>query len=240
MSSPSRIRIRSALRRTGFDLVQKRPTLADLLRQRRVDVVLDVGANEGQFVSDLRSWGYRGRVVSFEPVPAVAASLRATAASDPRWEVVECALGREAGTATIHVSELSVFSSLRRPLPAARAYDARAATVASVEVSVRRLDEVVGEHVRPSERVFLKVDTQGNEPDVLDGAGAALRDFVGVQLEVGVVELYEGEQLAPGLIGRMTDEGFRIGQLAPVAYDPEDGFASLLQFDAVFVRPPDG
>ena len=123
MSSPSRIRLRSWLRRSGYDVVSKRPTVADWLRQRGVSVVLDVGANEGQFARELRDWGYRGRIVSFEPIPAVAATLREQAAHDPAWEVRECALGREAGTATLHVSALSVFSSLRGVLPSAETFD---------------------------------------------------------------------------------------------------------------------
>ncbi|WP_420455198.1 FkbM family methyltransferase [Rubrivirga sp.] len=226
------------LRRRGYDVVQKRPVLADLLRQRGVAVVLDVGANEGQFAQDLRAWGYSGRIVSFEPIPAVAAGLRDRAAGDPAWEVRECALGREAGTATLHVSDLSVFSSLREALPSAETFDARARTVSTVEVEVVRLDDVFDDVVRPGEAAFLKVDTQGNEADVLDGAAGVLDRVVGVQLELGVRALYEGEQLAPALIERMAGLGYRIGQLHPVVFDPNDGFTSLLQFDAVFVRPP--
>ncbi len=238
MTSPLRVRLRSLLRRRGYDVVQRRPVLVDLLRQRGVRVVFDVGANEGQFATGLRAWGYTGRIVSFEPIPAVAAGLREQASRDPQWDVRQCALGAEAGTAALHVSDLSVFSSLREVLPSAEAFDARARTVSTVEVEVARLDDVFDEFVRPGETAFLKVDTQGNEADVLDGAAGVLDWVVGVQLELGVRALYDGEQLAPALIERMAGLGYRIGQLLPVVFDPDDAFTSLLQFDAVFVRPP--
>ena len=93
-------------------------------------------------------------------------------------------------------------------------------------------------HVRAGERAFLKVDTQGHERGVLDGAGRALDRVVGVQLELKAAALYEGEALAPELIGRMQDLGFRLAQVHPVVFDPADGRASLLQFDGVFARPP--
>ncbi len=238
MSSPTRIRLRSALRRRGYDVVTRRPVLADWLRERGVTVVFDVGANEGQFATELRAWGYGGRIVSFEPIPEVAARLRALAASDPTWDVREMALARTTGTSTLHISDLSVFSSLREVLPEGRAFDGRARTVQTVEVAVARLDDVFAQAVRAGERAFVKIDTQGNEADVLDGAAAALERVEGVQLELGVRALYEGEQLASALIARMDALGFRIGQIHPIIFDPDDGFQSLLQFDAVFVRAP--
>ena len=238
MSTPGRIRVRRALRRRGLDVVTPRPMLADLLAERAVSVVLDVGANEGQFASELRAWGYRGRIVSFEPIPAVAAALRARASTDPAWEVREEALGAAEGTATLHVSALSAFSSLRTPLPSVLTLDDRSTPVETVEVTVRRLDDVFDDLVDVGDRAFLKLDTQGNEADVLDGTPEALARVEGVQLELGVRRLYEGEQLAPALIARMEGAGFRLGQVHPVLFDPADGRASLLQFDAVFVRPP--
>ena len=236
MSTPRRIRLRTALRRSGFDVVQKRPQLADLLRARGVGIVLDVGGNVGQFGRELRAWGYAGHIVSFEPIPEAAAALRSVSAGDARWEVAEYALGAEAGTATFHVSERTVFSSLRAPLERAHVFDATARTVRDIQVEVRRLDAVFDQYVEPDARAFLKVDTQGSETDVLDGASGVWERIEGVQLELGVEPMYEGETLAPALISRLADAGFRLAQVHPVIFDPSDGMASALQFDAVFAR----
>ncbi len=203
-----------------------------------MSAVLDVGANEGQFAQELRFWGYTGRIISFEPIPALVAGLRERAAADPAREIRECAIGAKAGTATLHVSDLSVFSSLREVLPSAEAFDVRARTVSTIDVEVASLEDIFSDVIGTGETAFLKVDTQGNEADVLNGA-AGIRDrVVGVQLEVGVRALYEAEKLAPTLIGRMAELGYRIGQVHPVVFDPEDGNASLLQADIVFIRSP--
>lgn len=240
MTSPLRIRGRTLLRRIGYDIVQRQPTIADVLRQRQINVVLDVGANEGQYAAYLRGWGYSGRIVSFEPIPAVYGVLRQAAAVDPLQTAVPHALGARDETATLHVSELSVFSSLREPLPSATAFDRRAQTVQTIEVPVRRLDDVFDTYVGADERAFLKVDAQGHEEDVLEGAQGVLDRVLGVQLELTTAALYEGETLAPAMIERMHSLGFRLAQMHPVVFDPADGNASLLQFDAVFVRPPLG
>lgn len=236
MAHPLRVRLRQIIRRTGFDLAQRQPTLADLLVQRRVGVVLDVGANTGQFAAGLRQWGYRGRIVSFEPLPAAFAELAAHAAGDPAWTAEPYALGAEDTTADLNVSEMSVFSSIRTPLAAVRAFDARSATVAVEPVQVRRLDAVFDTHVRPGERAFLKIDTQGYESAVLDGAEGVLGRVDGVQLELSTRALYQDEALADAMVARMAALGFVFGQVAPVVFDPAEGGTVLVQFDAVFVR----
>lgn len=237
MAHPLRVRLRRLIRRSGFDLAQRQPTLPDFLQQRRVGVVLDVGANTGQFGTMLRQWGYTGRIISFEPLSAAYAELSRAATADPQWAAEPYALGASDTSADLNVSDHSVFSSFRAPLDAVREQDARSATVAVEAVPVRRLDAVFGEHVRAGERAFLKIDTQGYEPDVLDGAAGVLDRIEGVQLELSTRQLYQDEVLADVMIARMAASGFVIGQIAPVVYGPTDGRTTLLQFDAVFVRP---
>src|SRR5581483_618078 len=55
-------------------------TLRSLLARHRIDLVFDVGANRGQFAQALRRLGYRGEIVSFEPLAAHGEALRAAAA----------------------------------------------------------------------------------------------------------------------------------------------------------------
>ena len=101
-----RTRLRQLVRRTGYDLSRHLPTVADLLRQRRIDVVFDVGANVGQYGSELRDWGYRGRIVSFEPLAAAYADLAQRAARDGAWVAHPFALGASETSADLHVSDL--------------------------------------------------------------------------------------------------------------------------------------
>jgi FkbM family methyltransferase len=227
-------RLKRVLRRTGYDVVRFHDLERRHLRHHRVDVVLDVGANEGQFGQHLRLSGYGGRIVSFEPLAEPFARLQARAAADPRWEALQLALGAAPATTDLHVSELTVFSSLRPSLPALGTLDARSQAVRTERVAVERLDAVFDRLVRPGERAFLKVDTQGYELEVLDGAAGVLDRLVGLRLEMSVEPLYEGEPVAAEMLQRAAGYGFGLWSLEVETRDPATGRA--LQLDAIFYR----
>lgn len=106
--------IRAAYKRLGIIHLGRRRVrdLIDFIEDREIDVVMDVGANVGQFGESLRDGGYRGRIVSFEPIEAPFQTLSRKAAADGNWEAHHCGLGAVSGTAALNVSELSVFSSI--------------------------------------------------------------------------------------------------------------------------------
>ncbi len=204
-----------------------------MLQAHQVDVVFDVGAAKGAYGRELRDFGYRGRIVSFEPLGGPHALLVAARGDDPSWASHHCALGSEPGTATMHVASNSDSSSL---LPLGADHLAAAPDVtylATEEVEIERLDDVAESYLTPSSRAFLKLDTQGFEKEVLAGAGNTLGQCVGLQVEMSFVPLYDGGVLVDEVISMMYDEGFRL-----VGIDP--GFASpdgrLLQADGVFFR----
>src|SRR5262245_53556123 len=105
---------RQTRREAGADLFLH-DHLAMIFARYGVDCVLDVGANRGQYGRELRLAGYRGRLVSFEPVEQLSRELRETVAGDATWTVQRVALGRETGTAEINVMQHDVFSSFRAP-----------------------------------------------------------------------------------------------------------------------------
>jgi len=63
------------------------------------------------------------------------------------------------------------------------------------KVNVATVDEFVAEHVKPDARVFLKLDVQGFEKAVIQGAQHTLPSLIGVQLEMSFVPLYDGGML---------------------------------------------
>ena len=129
----------------------------------RINCVVDVGANLGQYASMLRAAGYRGRIVSLEPVPETYEHLKQTASTDPSWVALNLALGERDAVETLNVlagSDLSSFLSPTRDLVA----NVRGAAVTRAQpVTMRRLDSVFAKVVGPIQapRVFLKLDTQG-------------------------------------------------------------------------------
>jgi FkbM family methyltransferase len=205
-----------------------------LLESRRISVVLDVGANAGQFGERLRAGGYGGRIVSFEPLSAPFERLAAAARHDEGWEVRRTALGEADGAAEVNVSANSYSSSLLPMRDAHRASAPESGYVGTETVPVARLDTLWDEVVRPGERVWLKLDVQGFEPQVLRGAGDRIDAVECVQTEMAFVSLYEGDVGWRALADWLADRGFRLAGFEAGFCDRATG--EMLQGDGIFVR----
>ena len=233
--------IRRLLHRMGWELHRYRASsdsqalLADLLHRRRVDVVFDIGANTGQFASELRYAGYRGNIVSCEPLKQAHRALEAKALADDQWIVVpRCAIGASAGTVEMNVSENSVSSSVLPMLESHRAAAPNSYVVGQETVPMQTLDQVSRVHASGFKRAFLKIDTQGYEWAVLNGAELTLQNVVAMTVETSLVPLYEGQKLWLEMIDRITRAGFVVWDIQPAFASPDGG--RLLQADIVFAR----
>ena len=197
-----------------------------------VDVVLDVGANAGQYGEMLRELCFGGRLVSLEPVAEAFAELARRAAADSACEAVRVAASDADGEITLNVTGDSRSSSV---LPRNERFADKAgwAPKESRRVAARRLDGLVGELVRPGERAYLKLDVQGYERTVLDGAGDALQRFEAIELELSVTPLYEGQPGLTEMLPLLAERGFRPVHLEPILLD-DDGL--LMELDGLFAR----
>jgi FkbM family methyltransferase len=201
-----------------------------LIRERGVTVVLDVGANAGQWARRLREDGYPGTIISFEPLREAYEQLRAVAAEDRDWDTRRTAVGELSGLATINVSANSYSSSF---LPIMRAtLDAApdAAYVSQEEVAITRLDLLD----RPSGRKMVKADVQGTEAAVIRGAQDLLPEVQLVELEMSLVPLYAGQELAPAICSMMRAAGFAPVALEASWTDPQTG--EILCVDGIFAN----
>jgi len=161
-------------------------TLRRCLTAHRINLVLDVGANTGEFVRKIRRLGYDGSVVSFEPDPEVFSALSSRCGADRAWKGYCCALGDADGERTFHVATDSRLSSLLT-----------AKTCVSIartaSVTVKRLDTIFDELTvgLADPRVFLKLDTQGADIAVLRGAASSLDRVAMLLSEISVIPIYE-------------------------------------------------
>lgn len=225
---------RALSRRLGILRVGRRRArdLFDFFDTRGIDLVLDVGANVGQFGESMRAGGYRGKIVSFEPVRAAFEALSRKAAADGNWDACLCALGATSGEADIHVSQLSVFSSILDLAPNARLHDQRIAVDHAERVPLRPLDEVAA---NLSGNLLLKIDTQGYERQVLEGGRQTLARALGVLMELPVIHVYRGEWKFQQAVQYMEDAGFVLAQVQAVGYHGQDP-AAAVDFDCLFRR----
>jgi len=209
--------------------------LARMLAYHKVDLVLDVGANTGQYARYLRSIGYRGRIICFEPLAAAHASLCRWASRDPDVTVApRQALGEEAGSVAINVSANSESSSILAVGEAHLLSEPGARPVAVETVALNRLDEVATEYLLADSRVFLKIDVQGYELPVLCGAAGLLPRIQGLQLELSLYPLYDGEPLYREVIDAVERSGYTLHDVNPCFSDAVIG--RTYQVDGIFFR----
>lgn len=226
--------------RRAMNKLRRRPKeppekISAVLKDHKINLVLDVGANVGQTGALLRDIGYTGRIVSFEPLPSAHRQLTERAEGDRRWTVApRTAIGDAPGTATIYESEASDVSSL---LPAKEEmYKAfhKTNVIGEQETPVARLDDLYDEYVRPGDRVYLKIDTQGFEKNVLLGATETLKKIAGLQIELSLLPLYDGETGYLEILQMIHAEGFEPFILTETSFSVD--LRRQLQIDAIFFR----
>ena len=205
------------------------------LRKFEIDLVLDVGANKGQFASEIRQCGYAGKIVSFEPLSKAHAELLQSCAGDTAWDAYpRCALGDHNGEVEINIAGNSESSSILPMLESHRSAAPESAYQGKESVSVKTLDSVAGQYLKDARATFLKIDTQGFEWQVLNGARDTLPHIKGILVELSLVPLYEGQHLWREVIGRLEAEGFTLWAFKPVFSDQSSG--RTLQVDGIFYR----
>lgn len=207
-----------------------------LLRELDIDCVLDVGANVGQYGKELRLIGYRGHIVSFEPDPNSFAKLSRAASRDPAWHVFACALGSVSGQARLNLTAAPVFNSFKEPHTEEVATFRQATEIVErVDVPVERLDNILGglKTKLGFQRVFLKMDTQGFDQEVLDGAAGIVDELRGFQSEVSVKRIYRDTPTWSAAIEEYQRRGFTLAGLFAVGGKRRK---AVIEFDCYMVR----
>jgi FkbM family methyltransferase len=233
--------VNSVFTKFGFEIKDYIPgvsywaSLERMLVYHGIDLVLDVGANTGQFAIMLRKCGYKGQIVSFEPLLAEYEQLVRQAAKDPLWTVApRMAIGDIDGEVSINVSANSVSSSIAGMLDAHLEAAPESFYVGSEKVPIARLDTLAGKYVPSTSRAFLKIDTQGYELQVLAGAKQLVPSLKGLQVELSLMPLYEGGGMFCETVRMINDFGFELYGLFDSFTDKRTG--RMLQTDGIFFR----
>ena len=205
-----------------------------LLKHHKIQTLLDVGANTGQFAYYTRHAGYKNQIYSFEPLSEAFKILTNFAKQDKKWDIVNTAIGNEDGEIEINISENLQSSSILDMMPKHVKSTPESAYKGVEKVDIQRIDTIIDSYSANLEKTFLKIDTQGFEKNVLLGARESIKKLGGLQLELSLVELYKGEILFREMLNYILDKGFTLHSLEPGFYDKKSG--QLLQVDAIFYR----
>jgi FkbM family methyltransferase len=192
---------RKGIHHLGFDVI-KYPNqdtigkrLVSILNETQVDLILDIGANKGQFGQSIFSSGYGGKILSFEPVSFVYKTLLDNSKAVPNWLVYErCCIGDQEGENTINVSNLvgnsSVLDMKSTQFNVKQSHYVSKEIVKQITLETLNNDSTIKE----AKNVFLKMDIQGFEHFVLSNLHKANYNIVGFYIELSLVKLYDNQE----------------------------------------------
>lgn len=227
----------------GYELIRRDKQvrldshLMVLLPALGIDLVIDVGANTGQYARRLRKNGYRGDILSYEPLSAMQATLNREARQDGRWIIRDYALGTEEGTATIRMSPDSSWSSLRGFTDWAKErFPSQDRDAKPEDIRIVRLDQDLAQQVPDWETrsIFLKLDTQGFDQEAFAGTRGVLGSIVALQAEVPFLSIYEGAPRYAEAMAAFEAQGFEVTGLFPVKRDRKTH--RMIEMDCVMRR----
>jgi FkbM family methyltransferase len=204
------------------------------LERGRIGTVIDVGANEGQFIKVARVLFSAASILAFEPNPRLTHCLRTLLGPSGIHAVFPFACGREPATMPLHLTKFSPSTSFLSPtslrIPGFPAVE----TEETIEVKVERLDQVVQRHGSARKPFLLKLDVQGFELEVLQGAAGLLPDVAAVLCEVNTAPFYEGQAAFEDICAFMRQHNFRLIDIGePIRARETD---EVLYFDVAFLN----
>lgn len=229
--------MRGCIQKLGYDIIVGRKNSLDIrtlwLDRLKIDLILDIGANEGQYVGWMRDRKFSGSIISFEPQKDAFERLQRRWNRDPNWHGYNIALGESNGVIEFQIAGNSVSSSVLPMLSTHVDALPESAVTSTVMVPIERIDGVHNQNINNAKSLCMKIDTQGFELAVLAGAAGILGKTSLLEIELSLVPLYAGQPLMDEVVKNITAQGFTLVWI-------EQGFSSpdgerMLQVDGIFV-----
>ncbi|MDD2934519.1 MAG: FkbM family methyltransferase [Methylotenera sp.] len=223
----------------GYELIKKKKDaslkshLQRILKQYEIDLVLDVGANQGQYGKMLRNLGYKGEIISFEPVRSAYEKLKESTEKDNLWKVFKLGLSDKKGVTQINVFKSSVFSSLLKPNEFGQNSFKKMEQSVTEEIDLDTLDNFLNANHIKNKRIFLKMDTQGHDLNVFFGTRNSIATIVGIQSEISFQPIYENMPNYHESLKEYEGAGFMATGLYPVS---RSASGAIIEMDCVMLN----
>lgn len=205
-----------------------------LLDHHNINKIIDVGANSGQYASQTFKLGFKGEIISFEPLKSVYKKLHNKVKNKQNWTSFNFGLAEKFQEIEINVSKNTFSSSILQLKDNLVESEPASKYISKEKITTKKLDDIFNELYEKEDIVLLKIDVQGYEKNVLDGAKESLSKIKGIQIEMSIEELYEGELLFSEMKQYLNELGYSLYSLENGFYDERTG--KLLQVDGIFFR----
>jgi len=224
----------------GLEIMKWSPNLAldllvkDLIQRHEIDLILDVGANNGQFGLMLREIGYKGKIISFEPTKSAYEKLLLTSENDSNWRCINSAAGMKAEKKEINVYSSSLFSSFYKPsCYGADTFEKELGKFTTEIVDVVTLNDFLNALRDGHKNIFLKMDTQGHDVSVFKGANLHYKKIKLLLSEISISQIYNGMPSYRDALAEFENHNYFLAGLFPMNFN-RDG--SLVEMDALLVK----
>lgn len=208
--------------------------LLNLIKFYDIDVIIDIGANEGQFAKRMRQNGFKGRILSFEPVQKTFDKLKLAANSDNNWQVHKLALGDKKQTAVINVSASSDLSSMLQPNDFGVSKYPKIESSYQEEIEVDLLDSFVKSNSISGNNILLKMDTQGYDLNVFRGGVNVLANVRCILSEISLIPIYDGMPSYKDVLTEYENYNFAVSGFYPVSRNKSN--LAVIEMDCVLVK----
>lgn len=234
--------LKNIFKSIGYDLVRldgglgygsSENELLKFLKETQVDLILDIGANKGQFGKAMYNFGYDNKILSFEPLSAMHKMLKETSESFPNWHVYEqCTIGEKETTTTINISNLVGNSSIL-PIKSTEYNVQNSHYVEKEEVKQITLASLnKDDNVKSAKNIFVKMDVQGYEHFILNTLKETNYNIVGFYIEMSLVKLYDGQEDYLYICNLLKDLGYDLVYVFPESIRNQ----RMIQCNGVFLH----
>lgn len=225
--------IKKILRSWGLDIIYYHPVFQTALKDASIDVVLDIGANTGQFAKDIHELVPQARIYSFEPLADVCAALKRNCDHLPGFEAFCFALGEKKESGIIERSEFSPSSSLLKMGAVHKKVFPYSAKTFQEHIEIKRLDDIA-KNIDLAGNLLVKIDVQGFERAVIRGGLHTIAQAKVLLIETSFVTLYEDQPLFNDIAGLVQTLGFKYIGRREQHWD--EASCQLLFEDSIFVK----
>lgn len=196
----------------------------------KIDIFIDVGANKGQF-SAIASYLYpNSEIISFEPLKNVCSNAKKKFKKYKNITFHNYAIGNEEGLIPLNVSKkddsssiLSIGSNQKNTFPGTEKSHTEHITVSTLQKFITKIDL--------SKNIFMKIDVQGYEMEVLKGSSNYLKYFNYIYVECSYIELYQNQALAFEIIKFLDSLSFNLAGVYNNYYNKK---GQVIQSDFLF------